>query len=70
MFSWCEWGVSLIIQEYLTDQKRSLTSEQTTKNQYGPKEERTASFRWTIEKFLEFLALQRTKQEPLTKPSL
>ena len=46
--------------------KNCVSHQRNTQNQHGPKEKRTASFLWTIEKFLEFLSLQRTKKEPLT----
>jgi len=47
--------------------RREIREKQrNAQNQHGPKEKRTASFLWTIEKFLEFLSLQRTKKEPLT----
>ncbi|XP_068739475.1 TNF receptor-associated factor 5-like isoform X2 [Montipora capricornis] len=46
--------------------RREIHEKSNPQNQYGPKEKHSASFRWTIEKFLEFHALHRTKQEPLT----
>lgn len=41
--------------------------QRNAQNQHGAKEKRTASFLWTIEKFVEFPSLQRNKKEPLTR---
>lgn len=46
--------------------KNCVSQQRNAQNQHGAKEKRTASFLWTIEKFVEFPSLQRNKKEPLT----